>query len=269
VFVPLNSSLSNTNTRRPGYPDSVTVEFSDVVLDTGLAVGAGFTAKPAKFRVIAHTDSGDVQLDFRFRDFDNDGTLSRIDFDSRSSPDSTDLFDVLTYQRSAPTVAVPTYRMQLDTTGVRVGIPLSPPQPGDRWDVFWRVPLHEGDVFTFQGRAEYVDAAVAQAGFGQDPYVVPNPYIESASFEPSRFAVSGRGVRRIEFRGLPQSCTVRIYTVRGDLVQTLRKDSADDAGMVAWDLRTKDNLDVAPGLYIFHVEAPGLGTKTGKFAVIK
>jgi hypothetical protein len=38
---------------------------------------------------------------------------------------------------------------------------------------------------------------------------------------------------------------------------------------VAWDLRTKDNLDVAPGLYIFHVEASGVGDYTGKFAVIK
>jgi hypothetical protein len=38
---------------------------------------------------------------------------------------------------------------------------------------------------------------------------------------------------------------------------------------VAWDLRTKDNLDLAPGLYIFHVDAPGIGTHVGKFAVIK
>jgi len=40
-------------------------------------------------------------------------------------------------------------------------------------------------------------------------------------------------------------------------------------GMVAWDLRTKDNLDLAPGLYIFHVDAPGVGTHVGKFAVVK
>ena len=46
--------------------------------------------------------------------------------------------------------------------------------------------------------------------------------------------------------------------MRGDLVQTLRHDGST-AGFVAWDLRTKDNLDVAPGLYVFHVEAPGSG----------
>ena len=98
--------------------------------------------------------------------------------------------------------------------------------------------------------------------------MVPNPYLEAASFEPSRFNVSGRGERRLEFRGLPAGCTIRIYTVRGDLVQTLRHDGSD-AGFVAWNLRTKDNLEVAPGLFIYQVEAPGIGTSIGKFAIIK
>ena len=100
------------------------------------------------------------------------------------------------------------------------------------------------------------------------PYVVPNPYLGAASFEPSRFATSGRGVRRIEFRGVPQNAVVRIYTVRGELVQTLRQDGSLDA-MVPWDLRSKDNLDIAPGLYIFQVEAPGAEPTVGKFAVVK
>jgi hypothetical protein len=97
---------------------------------------------------------------------------------------------------------------------------------------------------------------------------VPNPYLASASFEPQRFAVSGRGERRIEFRGLPANCTIRIYNLIGELVQTLRHDGSSE-GMVAWDLRTKDQLDVAPGLYIFHVDGGAAGTATGKFAIVK
>jgi hypothetical protein len=97
---------------------------------------------------------------------------------------------------------------------------------------------------------------------------VPNPYVGAASFEPQRYAINGRGERRIEFRGLPQSCTIRIYTVRGDLVQTLTHDGSTD-GYVPWNLRTKDNLDVAPGLYIFHVDAGSAGSFIGKFAIIK
>jgi len=51
-------------------------------------------------------------------------------------------------------------------------------------------------------------------------------------------------------------------------VQTLRQDGSFD-GFVPWNLRTKDNLDVAPGLYIYNVEAPGQSAFTGKFAVVK
>ena len=120
-----------------------------------------------------------------------------------------------------------------------------------------------------RGLDEQVDATLAAVQAADDkPYVVPNPYVGSAAFEPERFAVSGRGVRRLEFRALPPSATIRIFNVRGDLVQSLRHDGST-AGFVAWDLRTKDNLDVAPGLYIFRVEAPGTDPYTGKFAVIK
>jgi hypothetical protein len=56
--------------------------------------------------------------------------------------------------------------------------------------------------------------------------------------------------------------------VRGGLVRTLRQDGST-MGYVAWDLRNRDNLDVAPGLYVFHVDAPDVGTYVGKFAVIK
>jgi hypothetical protein len=51
-------------------------------------------------------------------------------------------------------------------------------------------------------------------------------------------------------------------------VQTLYQDGST-TGVVPWNLRTKDNLDVAPGLYIYHVDAGDLGTHIDKFAIIK
>lgn len=56
--------------------------------------------------------------------------------------------------------------------------------------------------------------------------------------------------------------------MRGELVRTLEHDGSYD-GFVAWDLRTKDNLDVAPGLYIYHVDGGETGKSIGKFAIIK
>ena len=72
----------------------------------------------------------------------------------------------------------------------------------------------------------------------------------------------------MEFRGLPSKATVRIFTVVGELVQTLNHDGSTD-GYVTWNLRTKDNLDVAPGLYVYRVEAEGYSSQMGKFAIIK
>jgi hypothetical protein len=140
------------------------------------------------------------------------------------------------------------------------------PAAGDAWALKLIRPFAVEDTFEFTTAGEYVVAGAA--GQVMTPYVVPNPYLGSASFEPERFAVSGRGERRIEFRGLPASCVIRIYNLIGELVQTLRHDGSTD-GMVAWDLRTKDQLDVAPGLYIFHVDGGAAGNATGKFAIVK
>jgi hypothetical protein len=98
---------------------------------------------------------------------------------------------------------------------------------------------------------------------------VPNPYVGAASFEPQRFGVQGRGERRLEFRNLPPNCSIRIYTITGELVQTLQHDGNILEGYVPWDLRTKDNLEAAPGLYIFHVDAGAAGVHIGKFAIVK
>jgi hypothetical protein len=243
------------NRKRLGFPDDISIVFSDVVVDTGVAFGIGFPARPARFRVFAHTDTGDVQLDFRFGDGNADGTLSS----------TTERIDIL--------CPIPGVRIDSTLTWtVRINpaspTPYVPPREGDVYQLRLIRPLGEGDVFTFRTHGQSVDPAAAKSAFATTPYVVPNPYVEAASFEPAPFNVTGRGERRIEFRGLPSSCTIRIYTVRGDLVQTLRHDNSF-AGFVPWNLRTKDNLEVAPGLYIFHVDAPGIGTHVGKFAIVK
>lgn len=245
------------NLRRVGYPDSLSIVFDDVVRDTGLIISP-FVLTPAKFRVIAHTATGDRQLDFRFRDVNGDNTVSHVN----------DIIDVVTYAGFAPTAPQVTWRFQLDTLGQGARGPIVPPRLGDVYDFKVLKPFGSDDVFVFTTQGQSLDAAQAQATFKDAMYVVPNPYVGSASFEPERFAVSGRGERRIEFRGVTAGCIIRIYTVTGNLVQTLRHDGSTE-GFVPWNLRTKDNLDVAPGLYVFHAESPGIGTQVGKFAIIK
>ncbi len=239
------------NQIRPGFPDDLTLEFYDTVVDTTLDVNP-FDPTPAKFKVIAHTPEGDRQLDCRFRDLDGDFTLSKAD----------EAIDVLTYRADDPDTPEVTWRFEID--GVD-GEPTVAPGAGDAFELTLVRPFSADDAFVFTTTGATVGST---AGGKLQPYVVPNPYMASASFEPERFAVSGRGERRIEFRGLPARCTIRIYNLLGELVQTLRHDGSDE-GVVAWDLRTKDLLDVAPGLYIFHVDGGTAGTATGKFAIVK
>jgi hypothetical protein len=243
--------------RRPRYPEDITIRFSDTVIDTSLEQFP-FPAVPAKFTLVAHGKDGDHRLDFRFYDVDQDGTLSRAD----------EIIDIVTYAESSPGIPQSTWFAMLDLTGQDERGPLVPPAGQDVFELKLTVPFGAEDVFAFSAQAAHIDPALAKQQFEMKPYVVPNPYVGSASFEPERFAVSGRGVRRIEFRGLPARCTIRIFTVLGELVNTLVHDGSND-GYVAWDLRSKDNLDVAPGLYIFHVDGGDLGRNMGKFAIIK
>jgi hypothetical protein len=95
-----------------------------------------------------------------------------------------------------------------------------------------------------------------------DISVVPNPYfIESNYNEPA-------GEHRLHFTRLPNLCTVRIYTVSGELVDEINYNG-QFRGDTFWDLKNSQGQEVAPGLYIYVVEASGVEDHIGKFAVIR
>jgi hypothetical protein len=243
--------------KRPGYPADIEIRYSSSVQDTSLGA-IGLPSKPAMFKVVALTNNGEMQMNFRFYDVNNDGLVNQ----------QGEYAEAVTYDPAAPTSPKGTWRLQLDTTGQNLGGNIISPADGDVYLLDINKPFSSEDVFAFTSHASKFDAALAKQE-NQKPYVVPNPYVGSASFEPQRYAVSGRGERRIEFRGLPPECTIRIFTINGELVQTLRHEGAINEGYVAWDLRTKDQLEVAPGLYIFHVESNYIDEFVGKFAIIK
>jgi hypothetical protein len=141
------------------------------------------------------------------------------------------------------------------------------PQPGDVIHVATTKPFRTGESFSFTTVAPHYDAATAKQDMGKIA-VVPNPYVSAASWEPAPTSV-GRGERRIYFIHLPQQCTIRIYTMSGHLVQTLVHNGSFSDGQEAWNLVSRDGMDIAFGVYIFHVDAPGIGTKIDRFAILK
>ncbi|MGB3544155.1 hypothetical protein [Rubrivirga sp.] len=136
------------------------------------------------------------------------------------------------------------------------------PQPGDRYLIRSPIPFTEADAFAFAStaaqRLDNADESILDR-----VRVVPNPYVVGNAAETRPF-LSGRGERKIFFRNLPGATRVRIYTVAGVFVREL--EGVD--GVATWDLRTKDGLEAAFGLYFYHVEAEGIGESVGRFAII-
>jgi len=146
------------------------------------------------------------------------------------------------------------------------------PKVGDVYRLRVRKPFTSGDVFRVEVEGARLEIPGSESG--RDSLlsriaVVPNPYVVTASWEPQHFYKFGRGRRKLDFIHLPSRCTIRIYTVRGYLVDVLEHDAPIDDGSESWDMLTKDGLEIAYGVYLYHVEAPGIGEKVGKFAVIK
>jgi hypothetical protein len=90
--------------------------------------------------------------------------------------------------------------------------------------------------------------------------VVPNPYIAHALWE------NKEGIRKIQFTHLPDKCTIRVYTLAGDLVKVI--EHTNGTGAEDWDMLNKDQMGIVPGIYFYHVDSK-YGEKLGKFAVIK
>jgi hypothetical protein len=142
------------------------------------------------------------------------------------------------------------------------------PQTGDTATIFLKKPFLSPDIFRFIAQAEKVDKQLA-ADQLNNIKVVPNPYVATALWEPKNPYQSGRGPRSLHFTHLPNQCTIRIFTVTGELVDVIEHDSPLNDGAAEWDMLTKDNLSIAYGVYVYHVDAPGVGERIGKFAVIK
>ncbi|MEJ2634024.1 MAG: hypothetical protein P8184_01880 [Calditrichia bacterium] len=141
------------------------------------------------------------------------------------------------------------------------------PQPGDVYAFSTLKPFRTGEYFQFDTKSPAFSRQKAESDL-DNISVVPNPYVGAASWEPQTSSV-GRGERRVYFIHLPAKCTIRIYTMSGQLVQTLNHNSTLSDGQEAWDLVSRDGMAIAYGVYVFHVDAPGIGKKIGRFAIIK
>ena len=87
--------------------------------------------------------------------------------------------------------------------------------------------------------------------------VVPNPYNGISSYETSQLD------NRVKIINLPRECTISIYSINGTLINQVSKDA--ETTEFEWDLKNMYGIPIASGLYIIHIDAPGIGEKVIKW----
>ena len=87
--------------------------------------------------------------------------------------------------------------------------------------------------------------------------VVPNPYYAYSEYEVNRIDT------HVKITNLPEKCTISIYSINGKLVRTYKKDNA--ATYQDWDLNNFKGIAVAGGVYLIHIDVPGVGERIVKF----
>ncbi|MEZ4699171.1 MAG: T9SS type A sorting domain-containing protein [Rhodothermales bacterium] len=134
------------------------------------------------------------------------------------------------------------------------------PEPGTVFRIYTNKAPRAGDVFTIDTRGFGVSEPDGPADLDAIG-IVPNPYVGASIYERTR------STDEVRFTNLPPEATIRVFTLNGTLVKTIRKNSPDR--FIRWDLRTDNDLPIGSGIYLIHVEVPGVGSQTLKFAVVK
>jgi hypothetical protein len=247
--------------RRVDYPADFEIHLMEPMQGDSSFPATGFS-QPQQTNVIVKNLTDNIDhFQFIFRDVNNNGIFEDGDALFVAFGDSTGK----RAERFSDVKVSWSITFVRDTT-----LPLNEqiqPQPGDVYRIVTKKPFRTGEYFEFTTKAPSFDLSKAKSDLDKIA-VVPNPYPGGASWEPATSQV-GRGERRIFFTHLPQKCTIRIYTLSGKLVETIQHESTLDDGEVSWNLVSKDGMDIAYGVYIYHVEAPGIGEKIDRFAIIK
>lgn len=166
---------------------------------------------------------------------------------------------------------LPTRHYFVSVTAFDFGNPSNdlPPSESPVGDCFVDgIPINSADV---------VEANNLRVGVYPNPYKgsflvdgVRTSYFEQG-FEGKDLGQATDEARRIHFINLPDTATIRIYSLDGDLVRELQHPDpvlTSYSSKISWDLVSRNTQAVESGIYIYRVDSK-LGTQMGKIVIIK
>ncbi len=102
--------------------------------------------------------------------------------------------------------------------------------------------------------------------------VVPNPYYAYSQYETTQFS------NIVKITNLPPKCTINIFSLDGKFIRKYTRDESPVGGVgevgvlerqistsVDWDLKNNKGIPVSSGVYLIHVDVPGVGERIIKW----
>jgi hypothetical protein len=131
-----------------------------------------------------------------------------------------------------------------------------------------------GSSFTHTNPGSNAQSVVERERDGANIFVYPNPATREALAEFQQFSPNSddpTGVR-VNFTNLPRARnTVKIFTLDGDLVETIEHDGTGGYGETSWNLVSRNGQEVVSEIYLFTVQSDDdrFEDFIGKFVVIR
>ena len=139
------------------------------------------------------------------------------------------------------------------------------PETGTVFRLISTKPNTEAVTFSMVAPAAPKGASASNVTTLENVKVYPNPFYAHHN------EISQALEKFVYFNNLPEKATIRIFTLAGELAKTIHYDrntNGNKDNTYKYDLNNHNGLPLGSGLYIYHVEADGMSSKVGKFAVI-
>ncbi len=122
--------------------------------------------------------------------------------------------------------------------------------------------LHSGKFYTRTTEPAYLRRPGSD--YLEGIRIVPNPFYLNADRQNLLFP---QETDKIMFYNIPGRCTIKIYTERGDLIETI--EHTDGSGDEPWYSVTASRQTIVSGVYIAHIESHDGRSINKKFIIIR